>query len=140
MLHGDRLQALPLGMAAQHLPAKQLRHAWHAPSAAWVPVEAGPGAGALQVNSLQGCQQQLPSTASSMLSLPSVQTQSLRCLCRPWYRHPAGEQSAGLPAAAAQQTRQHAQPAQCAGTVNFHNAALLLQEGEEGQDEARAAC
>ena len=74
MLHADRLQALPLGRAAQHLPSKQLRHAWHAPSAAWVPVKAGPGAGALLVNSLQGCQQQLPSTPSIMLSrLPSVQ-------------------------------------------------------------------
>ena len=67
VLHAEGLQALPLGMAAQHLPAER---------------NAVLGAGVLQGHGLQGCQQQLPSRQGSMLSLPGVQTQLLCCLCR----------------------------------------------------------
>ena len=80
----------------------------------------------------------LPSTCLQTKLSSLACTLSCTGFCQAWAscRCAAGEQLPGLPAPAAQQTEQHAQPAWCADAV----AVLALQEGEEGQDEACTPC
>ena len=143
MLHAECLQALPLSLAAQHrLQSKSsclastlstsLQHTQEAllrviglggeaKLQAWVPVKAGPSAGTLQVNSLQGCQQQLPSRPSSrpssMLSLLGVQSHALCCRCRRVRKdraRPAPPAEATRAAAAARAGARRGEPAAAA--------------------------